>query len=165
MHLEKNIREIYATIELELIRSQGEITPEIEELYKELDDDLKAQINWLGKKYIKEIQEAKWYKEKADNAKETSKSKLNSSEFWKSKIDELMQKSGRDTISVESIDVKYNGGKSLITNGVGSVPEKYVKIKTTKSVDAIPLKRDISNGVIEATDDYYIKDTKTIAIE
>lgn len=134
-------------IQILLEKSEGEITPEIDLLMKELDIDVKSKILWLCKKYEEHLLKAEARNKKLEKVTKQKNSAIKTSEWFKKHIDSLMKANKFENLELDEFSLSYR--KSTTTNIINEklIPEKYFVEKISESISKTKIKNDINSGI------------------
>lgn len=144
-----------------LEETEGEITPEIEELMDDLAKDVEGKISTI----LPAINELRGIalskKEYADKIKEASKSIDKKADALVKLVDNLMQISGKEKLVLTEGTVSYRKSTSLIVENEEKVPLEFFNIKEVRSLDKTSIKKALKNREVDGV---YLQEKKNIQI-
>tara|TARA_R100000951_G_scaffold108564_1_gene104866 strand:- start:195 stop:662 length:468 start_codon:yes stop_codon:yes gene_type:complete len=126
--------------------SEGEITDEIEMLLRKLDIEAQEKILWMCKQRELAVAVHNRQKEKEAAIKKRKISAANSINFWEKKIDNLMQSSNFDNLSLEHFDIKYSNRDRIDIMDKEIIPDNYKVKKESYSISKTLIKEAIKSG-------------------
>lgn len=130
-------------IEVMLVDSYGEITPEIEEIMLNIKEDISKVVSWAIPK-IKEHQGmVKIKKDYANEVLESAKYHDNKAEGLKRLIDSLMQASDLTNIETTEGKVSYRKSSPLVIDDEALIPAEYLTVKEVSFLDKMKIKKDL----------------------
>lgn len=137
-------------LEIQLLASEGVITPEIEKLLDEVmkSDHVDRTLKWLLDKYELTGSLIQTRKEKKDLIEAKLKSAQNALLYWKNKIDLVLKDNKLKNISIEEYDLSYSKSESVEIFDENLIPKEYLKETTTISPDKVKIKSAIKQDVI-----------------
>lgn len=137
-------------LEIQLLASEGVITPEIEKLLDEAmkSDHVDRTLKWLLGKYELTGSLIETRKEKKDLIETKLKSAQNALLYWKNKIDIVLKDNKLKNISVEEYDLYYSKSESVEILDENLIPKEYIKETTTTSPDKVKIKNAIKQDVV-----------------
>lgn len=137
-------------IEVLLLLSEGEIIPEIDELMKlQLKaENLEQNIAWLLIKYEANEALLKARSDRLESLKRKIETTKGSSEYWKGKITEELQRSGLPSLKLRDYDLSFLRSESVDVYDETELPDEYIKTttKVTKAPDKITIKAALKSG-------------------
>jgi hypothetical protein len=143
-----NANTLQQEIEVLLLMSEGEITPEIDDLMKlQLKaENLEQNIAWLLVKY--EINESllKSRTDRLETVKKKVETAKRSSEYWKNKIAEELVRNDLPSLKLKEYDLFFRKSESVQIYSEEDIPTKFIKEKIEKSPDKIAIKDAIKAG-------------------
>jgi len=145
----------YSYIQHMLVDSGGEVTEEIQQEIDSLDSDVKGRIEWLADQYRDNVLKAAWYKAKIEEFTKSRKSRINSIEYWKNKIDSTMKESGKVKLFVGDHDISFRKSTCLEVSEdiIDHLEEKYINTVTTESPMKQLIRSDIEAGILDLPED------------
>ena len=137
-------------LEIQLLASEGVITPEIENLLDEVmkSDHVDRTLKWLLGKYELTESLIETRKEKKSLIENKLKSSQNALLYWKNKIDTVLKDNKLKNISVDEYDLSYTKSESVEIFDENLIPKEYIKETTTTSPDKVKIKNAIKQDVI-----------------
>lgn len=118
-----------------LLESEGVITEELDNLLNEIKEEGDEYLNFLADKYRQAKARAEFLSEKIKKLKSSKASAEDSKEFFKEKIDNLMNRLNLTKATVGDFDISYRPSVRVEVTDEAIIPEKYIREKITKSVD------------------------------
>lgn len=163
--VEQSIASKRKELEIMLIASEGEITPEIDEKIKNLNEDSKKIIKWLLNKYIENKNWVEHYKEKKSSIDKKIKSKQTSANYFTEMIEFFMNKAEKEELIFDEGRIFFSNSSGIIAD-VESLADDYIRTKTIQEPDKVKLTRDIKNNIIpEKGPGYYLEKRRNLKIE
>ncbi|HPC34602.1 MAG TPA: siphovirus Gp157 family protein [Candidatus Absconditabacterales bacterium] len=137
-------------LEIQLLASEGVITPEIEELLDKVmkSDHVDRTLLWLISKHEVALSLIETRKHKKDLIETKLKSAQNSLLYWKNKIDLVLKDNKLKSISIDEYDLSYTKSESVEIFDENLIPKEYLKETTTVSPDKVKIKNAIKQDIV-----------------
>lgn len=136
---------------LELMRlieeNEGEITPEINDALKLNEEDFENKAVSYGYLMKSINDDALIIKNEIDRLGKKLSAKLKLEADLKERLVFAMQSFNVAKIDHNNLVLSFRKSKQTQISEDAIIPEKYIKIKTTESVDKTLLKKDIESGI------------------
>lgn len=135
-------------INMLLLISEGEITPEIDELMKvQLKaENLSQNIFWLLIQYETNEALVKARSERLEIVKKKLETSKNSALYFKNKIADELLRNNQDSLKLDEYDLSFRRSESVEIHHEGSIPDEYLTVKTSKAPNKTAIKDAIKAG-------------------
>jgi hypothetical protein len=141
-----NLQSEYIELMNQIEDNEGELTPELStqlDITKEQLEDKATSYCYLTKQLDVDTDQID-VEIKRLQALKSAKVKLQ--EELKNRVSEAMQRFGIEKIEKNNLKLSFRKSESLIIDEDAKVPNEFVKIKMTESVDKVKLKEYIQSG-------------------
>jgi hypothetical protein len=141
-----NLQSEYIDLMNQIEDNEGELTPELSaqlDITKEQLEDKATSYCYLTKQLDADTDQID-AEIKRLQALKSAKAKLQ--EELKNRVAEAMQRFGIEKIEKNNLKLSFRKSESLLIDDDAKVPNQFVKIKMTESVDKVKLKEYIQSG-------------------